>query len=99
MTRVFTPSRLRITVDRYQKMVTTGVLSSSDHVELIEGDILEKAPVTPRHASVIARLLKRLILTVGATADVRASNPVDLGDCSEPEPDLIILKSRADDYD
>jgi hypothetical protein len=98
MSSVFTPTRMRITVDRYQKMVTTGVLSSSDHVELIEGDILERAPVTPRHASVTARLLKRLTLAVGAAADVRASNPVDLGDCSEPEPDLVILKPRANDY-
>jgi hypothetical protein len=54
-----------------------GVLSLSDHVELIEGNILERAPVTPRYASVTARLLKWLILEVGA-ADVRASNPVDL---------------------
>jgi hypothetical protein len=39
-------------------MATTGVLSSSDHVELIEGNIFERAPVTPPHASVTARLLK-----------------------------------------
>jgi Uma2 family endonuclease len=97
MSTVFTPTRMRITVDRYQKMVTTGVLSSSDHVELIEGDILERAPITARHASVIARMLKRLTLELAA-ADVRASNPVDLGDCSEPEPDLVILKPRADYY-
>jgi hypothetical protein len=36
----------------------TGVLSSSDHVELIEGNIFGRAPVTSRHASVTARLLK-----------------------------------------
>jgi Uma2 family endonuclease len=47
---------------------------------------------------VTGRLLKRLVLGVGEQANVGASNPVDLGDCSSPQPDLMILKSRADDY-
>jgi hypothetical protein len=55
MNATFTPARMRISVDRYQKMVATGVLASSDRVELIEGDILSRAPITPRHASVVAR--------------------------------------------
>ena len=55
MNATFAPARMRISVDRYQKMVATGVLASSDRVELIEGDILSRAPITPRHASVIAR--------------------------------------------
>jgi len=99
MNTAFTPTRMRITVDRYQKMVATGVLTSSDRVELIEGDILGRAPVTPRHASVTARLVRRLILTVGEAARVGASNPVDLGEFSEPEPDVVILKTRPDDYE
>jgi hypothetical protein len=46
--------------------------------ELIDGNILERAPVTQQRASLTARLLKWLMLEVGAAA----SNPVDLGNCS-----------------
>jgi len=98
MSAIVTPPRMRISVDRYQKMVASGVLTSSDRVELIEGDILNRALVTPMHASVTARLLKRLILTVGERGSVGPSNPVDLGEFSEPEPDVVVLKPRPDDY-
>jgi hypothetical protein len=37
MSVVFTPQRMRISVDRYEKMVETGVLTKYDRVELIEG--------------------------------------------------------------
>jgi Uma2 family endonuclease len=93
-----TPARMRISVDRYQKMIETGVLNSSDRVELIEGDIVSRAPLTPRHGSVTAHLSKRFILELGDAALVRPLSPVDLGDLSEPEPDLCIVKPQPDDY-
>lgn len=98
MIAVFTPTRMRITIERYQKMVATGVLTPSDRVELIEGEILDMAPIGTRHASVTGRLLKWLVLALGDRTIVRAGNPIDLGDLSEPEPDLLVLKPRADDY-
>ena len=89
---------MRITIDRYQKMVATGVLTRDDHVELIDGEILHTAPISPRHASVTARLCKRLILALCNTATVGVRHPVDLGQFSEPQPDLLVLKQRRDDY-
>ena len=98
MNAAFTPTRMRITIDRYQKMVASGVLTPSDRVELIEGEILDMAPIGTRHASVTRRLHKQLVLAVGDNAVVGAANPVDLGDASEPEPDLLVLRPQADDY-
>jgi Uma2 family endonuclease len=90
---------MRISVARYQKMVAAGVLTSSDRVELIEGEILDMAPIDTRHASVTARLYKLLVRSLrDDAATVRAANPVDLGSFSEPEPELLVLKPRADDY-
>ena len=62
MNAAFTPTRMRITIDRYQKMVASGVLTPSDRVELIEGEILDKAPIGTKHASVTRRLHKQLVL-------------------------------------
>jgi Uma2 family endonuclease len=98
MNAAFTPTRMRITTDRYQKMVATGVLTAEDRVELIEGEILDMAPIGTRHARITGRLVKRFILGVGETAVVRAANPVDLGRFSEPEPDLLLLKPQAEEY-
>lgn len=92
------PKRIQITVDRYQKMGTSGVLTSDDHAELIEGDIVRKSPISPRHASLISQLSKQLILAIPESASVRVGNPLDLGKSSELVPDLMILKSKPDDY-
>jgi len=61
MSAVFTPTRLRISVDRYQKMVAVGVLTKYDRVELIEGEILEMAPIGVAHAEVTDRLTRLLV--------------------------------------
>jgi hypothetical protein len=66
MNATFTPMRMRITVDGYQKMVATGRVDlERPSLERIEGGILSRGAVTPRHTSVTARLVKRLIFAVG----------------------------------
>ena len=98
MIAVFKPTPLPISIDRYEKMAAAGVLTRDDRVELIEGEILEMAPIGTRHGSAAGRLLKRFILAVGDEAIVRAENPVNLGTLSQPQPDLLLLRPRVDDY-
>jgi hypothetical protein len=63
-----------ITIDRYQKMVATGVLTRDDHVELIEGEILHTAPISPQHARVTARLCKRLTFSADRDTTVETDH-------------------------
>ncbi|HEV2270255.1 MAG TPA: Uma2 family endonuclease [Steroidobacteraceae bacterium] len=98
MIAVFKPAPMPISIDRYEKMAAAGVLTRDDRVELVDGEILEMAPIGTRHGSAAGRLLKRLILSVGDEAIVRAENPVNLGTLSQPQPDLLLLRPRADDY-
>ena len=62
--------RTRISVNRYQKMVAAGILSDSDRIELINGDMVNMAPIGPKHASITARLTKQLVPQVGDSAIV-----------------------------
>jgi len=59
---------MRISADRYQKMIATGVLGKYDRVELIEGDILEMPPIGWLHSAVTARLNKLLVPTANGYA-------------------------------
>jgi Uma2 family endonuclease len=89
---------MRISADRYQKMVATGVLTKYDRIELIDGDMINMAPIGPNHAAVTARLTKLFVLSLVDSAIVSPGGPVRLGEYSEPQPDLMLLKPRADFY-
>lgn len=98
MIAVYAPAAKQITIDLYQQMGEKGLLTREDRVQLIEGEILEMPPIGPRHGSVTGRLAKWLYRAVGDAAIIRLDNPVNLGEYSQPQPDLMLLQPRADDY-
>jgi Uma2 family endonuclease len=98
MNVAFVRDRTRISIDRYQKMVATGVLTKSDRIELIDGEMVNMAPIGPKHAAITARLTKQFILGVGDDAIISPGGPVNLGDFSEPQPDVMLLRPRDDFY-
>jgi Uma2 family endonuclease len=94
----FPEMKHRITVEAYHRMGEAGVLAPDARTELIEGEILDMAPIGSRHASVVNWLNRAFMSAVGERAIVQVQGPVRLGDLSEPEPDLALLKPRADYY-
>jgi Uma2 family endonuclease len=98
MSAAFTPTRIRISTNRYQQMVAAGVLTKYDHVELIEGDMLDMAPIGTKHSAITSRLNELFILALARSATVVSGGPVNLGDFSQPQPDVMLLKRRADFY-
>ena len=92
------PTRVRISTDRYQKMVVSGVLTKYDRIELIEGEMFDMAPIGTKHSAITSRLNELLVLAVSRIATIVVGGPVNLGEFSEPQPDLMLLKRRADFY-
>src|SRR6516164_6988761 len=98
MNAVFVPKRSRISTAMFHKMVDTGVLPMNHRVELIEGELLEMAPIGAQHAAVTVGLTRLLHRALGDSALVSPGNPVDLGGFSTPQPDVMLLKYRSDFY-
>jgi len=92
------PSRHLITVDAFHRMGETGILGPADRVELIDGEIIDMSPIGALHAAIVAQLAMMFSQKLGPTAVVWCQNPLRLDDVSEPEPDLVILRPRADFY-
>lgn len=92
------PSRHLITVDAFHRMGETGILAPTDRVELIDGEIIDMSPIGVLHAAIVARLAMLFSQKLGATAVVWCQNPLHLDDVNEPEPDIAILRPRADFY-
>lgn len=79
-------------------MAEVGLLAPDARVELIEGEIIDMAPIGIHHASVVDRLNKWLISAVSDQAIVRVQGSFRLSDFTEPQPDVILLKPREDFY-
>jgi len=95
--KLYTPHQISV-VD-FQRMAETGILEMNARVELIEGEIIDMAPIGSKHASYVNRLNRELVHAVSNTATVSVQNPVILGDLSEPEPDFALLKLKDNDYE
>ncbi|MCC6714389.1 MAG: Uma2 family endonuclease [Gammaproteobacteria bacterium] len=90
--------RHRINVPDYHRMAEAGILRENDRVELIEGEIIDMTPTGIRHAGTVARLEHLLNHAIDERAIVWAQNPIVLGEQSEPEPDIALVRSRQDFY-
>ena len=90
--------RHRWTVAEYHRMGEVGLLNEDSRVELIDGEIVEMAPIGSSHGGNVNRFIRLFSKIVGDKAIVSAQNPVVLGGYSEPEPDIALLRWRADDY-
>ena len=93
------PLRHRFDVGAYHRMAEAGILSPEDRVELIEGEIVDMAPIGSAHAGTTNRLT-RLVARAVADGQVIASiqSPLRLDPHNEPQPDLMLLRPRPDDY-
>jgi Uma2 family endonuclease len=92
------PHKRMFTVDDYYAMAEAGILRPGDRAELIEGEVVDMSPVGPHHESHVMRLLNVLARALEGAAMVCVQRPIRLGDLSEPEPDVTLVKPRADFY-
>lgn len=98
MSALLTLARHKLSVEDYHRMGEAGIFAPDDRVELIEGEIIDMAPIGSPHASTVSLLTKFFIRNLGETGIVFTQNPVRLPPDSEPQPDVMVLKPRADDY-
>ncbi|MCA1806169.1 MAG: Uma2 family endonuclease [Xanthomonadaceae bacterium] len=90
--------RHRLNVDEYHRMGRAGILPEDSRVELINGEIIDTAPIGSRHAAAVKQLMRLLDRGVGDHAIVSVQDPIQLDDHTEPQPDLALLRPRTDYY-
>jgi Uma2 family endonuclease len=88
----------RWTVDDYHRMISAGILTPEDRVELLDGQIVEMAPQDPPHASRIDDGGDYLKALFANRAKVRVQLPITLAPGSEPEPDFAIVRIDENRY-
>jgi Uma2 family endonuclease len=91
-------TRRKLDVDEYHRMGEVGILREDDRVELIEGDLVEMAPIGDPHASTVNTLTELLVAAVGRRGIVAVQNPIRLDRYSEPQPDFAVLRRHDHRY-
>ena len=87
----------RFSVEEYHRIVEAGILDEDERVELIDGWILEMSPIGSQHAAYVS-FLNRKLRAVEETAIVRIHDPIILDDETEPQPDIAVVKLKANAY-
>lgn len=92
------PARHRLNVDEYYRMAEVGILEWNSRVELIDGEVIDMAPIGMDHSATVNGLNKTLVMACGNRAIVAVQNPVRLDTENELQPDFSVLRLRADNY-
>jgi len=90
--------RHAFTIDEWHRMGEVGLFGDNARVELLDGEVIEMAPIGSRHGGCVNRLNRLLVTRLGERAVVAPQNPVVLNDISEPQPDIAVLAPRDDMY-
>ena len=90
--------RRPFTVGEYYRMAEEDILTEEDRVELIAGQIVAMSPIGSRHAACVKRLNLLIGKMVGDSMLIGVQDPIQLDAYSAPEPDLVLLRPRADFY-
>jgi Uma2 family endonuclease len=88
-----TVPRHELTIDDYYKMVEVGILRENSRVELIEGELIEMAPIGGPHMRLVNKVNAILVREVGDKAIVSPQNPVLLPNKNAPQPDFALLRT------
>ena len=94
-----TSTKVRLwTVDEYHRLIETGILTTDEKVELVEGQIIQMSPQRPPHAATTQRTANYLSRLLRNQAYIRVQLPITLLPNSEPEPDIAVVRIDDREY-
>jgi Uma2 family endonuclease len=89
----------RLTLEQYEGMIASGVLTERDRVQLINGYLVRKMSESPRHGAITDGLRMMLEAILFGSWYIRPDKPLRIASqVSVPEPDLAVVRGRWQDY-
>ena len=79
-------------------MAEADIFDPDDRVELIDGEVVETSPMGMPHGAWVARLNEAFVLALHGRAIVRPQLPMQVGEFSELEPDIAVIRYRSNYY-
>jgi Uma2 family endonuclease len=93
------PSPLaRLTVERYEAMVDSGILTKHDRFVLINGYLVTKVTKNPPHVLATENVRISLDGLISSEWWIRSEAPVRIPNYNEPEPDVSVARGPRNGY-
>lgn len=87
----------QISVAQYHDMISTGILSADDQVELLHGWLTNKMSKNPPHTVITGLLFELLLRLLPSGWFVSLEGPITMS-TSEPEPDIAVVEGKRANY-
>ena len=85
----------RFTVAEYLALGKAGILAKEERIELLDGEIIQMAPIGNRHLMSVDWLADLLHEGIGRQAMVRVQGSIQLNDATMPQPDIAVIRRRS----
>src|SRR2546421_376779 len=92
------PALRRFTRHEYARLIDHGFLDEDEPIELLDGLLLVKEPQRSPHRTAVLLVAKAVERAFGEGWFVQTQSPIILGDQSEPEPDICVVRGSPRDY-
>ena len=92
------PEYRSLTVDDVYRMVEAGILDPDEHVELLDGVLLQVNAQGPSHRALTVHFHRRLERVYGMTAHLCDHSNLRLDNRNLPEPDVALVRGHELDY-
>ncbi|MBI3375731.1 MAG: Uma2 family endonuclease [Betaproteobacteria bacterium] len=86
--------RRTLSVEDYHRMGEVGLFAPEERLELIHGDLVTMAPIGGPHLRLVNVLAQLFSMRLGRSAVVSVQNPICIPPDSEPQPDIVLLRSE-----
>jgi len=91
-------TRHRFNAEQFHKLAEIGIFLPEERVELIDGNMIDMAPIDSFHCGTVCWLTQTFFEAIHSKAVVHIQNALRLSPLVEVYPDLALLKPRADFY-
>jgi Uma2 family endonuclease len=86
----------KLTIEEYHKLGDAGILHPNDRIELVDGLLVQMAPIGPEHQFVVEKLNDLFSDQKRGRFKVGPGRPIVIPDFNEPQPDIVLFKTEAE---
>jgi Uma2 family endonuclease len=85
----------KLTIEEYHRLGEAGILHPNDRIELIDGLLVQMAPIGPEHQFIVEELNDIFSKQKKGRFKVGPGRPIPIPDFNEPQPDMVLFKTGA----